>query len=431
MSRFLWEDPEFEASDPPSNHGRRQLGASPDSPFSISQLNAQIAAAIEARLPKVWVCGEICDFSRPRSGHLYFTLKDETSQIRAVIWRSTAERLGFEVEDGQAVVCFGRIDLYAPRGSYQIVLDKLEPQGLGALQLAFRQLHARLEKEGLFDPARKRAIPSMPGRIGFVTSPSGAAIRDFVEVARRRWPSVELLVIPAKVQGAGAAQEIAAGIQLANQLSPPLDVLVIGRGGGSTEDLWCFNEEIVVRAIAKSRIPTVSAVGHEIDVTLSDLVADLRALTPSEAAERIVPNQHEVREWLVAMRSRLGYAMESLLERLRLRLVATEQRPVIVRPEETLQRRMQKLDELSLRLEQSMDRQLDRTRHRIATIAATVEALSPLQTLSRGFSICRLQPSGKIVRSCQEAEVGDMLHTELVDGRVESIVARIFSSHRR
>jgi exodeoxyribonuclease VII large subunit len=302
---------------------------------------------------------------------------------------------------------------------------------LGALQLAFRQLHARLEKEGLFDPARKRAIPSMPGRIGFVTSPSGAAIRDFVEVARRRWPSVELLVIPAKVQGAGAAQEIAAGIQLANQLSPPLDVLVIGRGGGSMEDLWCFNEEVVVRAIAKSRIPTVSAVGHEIDVTLSDLVADLRALTPSEAAERIVPNQHEVREWLVAMRSRLGYAMESLLERLRLRLVATEQRPVIVRPEETLQRRMQKLDELSLRLEQSMDRQLDRTRHRIATIAATVEALSPLQTLSRGFSICRLQPSGKVVRSCQEAEVGDMLHTELVDGRVESIVARIFSSHRR
>lgn len=197
------------------------------------------------------------------------------------------------------------------------------------------------------------------------------------------------------------------------------------------EDLWCFNEEVVVRAIAKSRIPTVSAVGHEIDVTLSDLVADLRALTPSEAAERIVPNQHEVREWLVAMRSRLGYAMESLLERLRLRLVATEQRPVIVRPEETLQRRMQKLDELSLRLEQSMDRQLDRTRHRIATIAATVEALSPLQTLSRGFSICRLQPSGKVVRSCQEAEVGDMLHTELVDGRVESIVARIFSSHRR
>jgi exodeoxyribonuclease VII large subunit len=430
MSRFLWEDPEFEESGPPSNQGRRRLGASPDSPFSISQLNAEIAAAIEARLSKVWVCGEIGDFSRPRSGHLYFTLKDETSQIRAVIWRSTAERLGFEVEDGQAVVCCGRIDLYAPRGSYQIVIDKLEPQGLGALQIAFRQLHARLEKEGLFDPARKRPLPSMPGRIGFVTSPSGAAIRDFVEVARRRWPSVELLVIPAKVQGTGAAQEIAAGIQLANRLSPPLDVLVIGRGGGSMEDLWCFNEEVVVRAIAKSRIPTVSAVGHEIDVTLSDLAADLRALTPSEAAERIVPNQHEIREWLAATGNRLGHAMESLLGRLRLRLEAIEQRPVIVRPEETLQRRMQKLDEFSMRLEQSMDRQLDHSRHRIATIAATVDALSPLQTLSRGFSICRLQPSGKIVRSCREAEVGDTLHTELVDGRVESIVARI-SSHRR
>ncbi len=398
-------------------------GETSEHPLSISQLNACVAAAIEISIPKVWVAGEVSDFSQPRSGHVYLSLKDEASQIRAVIWRSTAERLKFSIEDGQSVVCYGRLDVYSPRGSYQLVIEKIEPQGVGALQLALKQLHAKLEREGLFDPTKKRPMPAFPTRIGFVTSPSGAAIRDFLEIAHRRWPGSEIIVIPAKVQGDGAAEEIARGIIIANKLRPSLDVLVVGRGGGSMEDLWCFNDEVVVRAVGKSSIPTVSAVGHDIDVTLCDLVADLRAATPSEAAERIIPNQDEIRDWLSSIENRSSIAMRSLIDRLRMRLDGLRQRPVLLRPEESLQLRMQKLDDLSQRLEMGIDRQLDRHRHGFATIAAKIEALSPIKTLSRGFSICRLQPSGKILKSSRDADTGDRIRTELVDGYIESIVS--------
>lgn len=433
MSRFLWDDPEFEAESQQVKDKRRSTpkkvelvpGASPESPLSIAQLNACVAAAIEINIPRVWVAGEISDFSQPRSGHIYLTLKDDIAQVRAVIWRSTASHLGFQLEDGQAVVCFGRVEVYAPRGSYQVIIEKVEPQGVGALQLAFRQLHSKLEREGLFDPGKKRALPAFPTRIGFVTSPSGAAIRDFLEIAQRRWPGVEILVVPAKVQGEGAAEEIAKGIATANRIRPKLDVLVVGRGGGSMEDLWCFNEEVVVRAIAKSSIPTVSAVGHEIDVTLADLVADLRALTPSEAAERIIPNQSELRDWLLSIEGRSIQAMRGLIDKYRLRLDALRQRPVLTRPEESLQLRMQKLDEISERLDLGIDRQLVRHRNLLATIAATVEALSPLKTLQRGYSICRSQPSGSLVRSIHDAAAGDALLTEFADGHLESVVRKI------
>ncbi len=433
MSRFLWDDPEFEAetenvkSKPRSAPKKPELapGASPESPLTVAQLNACVAAAIEINLPRVWLIGEISDFSQPRSGHIYLTLKDDTAQVRAVIWRSTAARLGFQLEDGQSVVCFGRVEVYAPRGSYQVIIDKVEPQGVGALQLAFRQLHAKLEREGLFDPTKKRPLPVFPNRIGFVTSPSGAAIRDFLEIAQRRWPGVEILVIPAKVQGEGAVEEIAKGIAAASRIRPRLDILVVGRGGGSMEDLWCFNEEVVVRAIAKSPIPTVSAVGHEIDVTLADLVADMRALTPSEAAERIIPNQFEIRDWLLSIENRSIQAMRGLIERYRLRLDSLRQRPVLTRPEESLQLRMQRLDELGSRLELGIDRQLDQHRNALSTIAATVEALSPLRTLQRGYSICRSEQSGSLIRSIQDATSGDTLRTELADGHVESVVQRV------
>jgi exodeoxyribonuclease VII large subunit len=433
MSRFLWDDPDF-GDEPENLKSQRRSdpkkpelapGASPESPLTVAQLNACVAAAIELNLPRVWVAGEISDFSQPRSGHIYLTLKDDTAQVRAVIWRSTAARLGFQLEDGQAVICFGRVEVYAPRGSYQIIIDKVEPQGVGALQLAFRQLHAKLEREGLFDPSKKRPLPVFPNRIGFVTSPSGAAIRDFSEIAQRRWPGVEILVIPAKVQGEGAAEEIAKGIATASRMRPKLDILVVGRGGGSMEDLWCFNEEVVVRAIAKSPIPTVSAVGHEIDVTLADLVADMRALTPSEAAERIIPNQSEIRDWLLSIENRSIQAMRGLIERYRLRLDSLRQRPVLTRPEESLQLRVLKVDELSSRLELGIDRQLVQHRNVLSTISATVEALSPLRTLQRGYSICRSQPAGLLVRSIQDAAPGDKLRTELADGHLESVVQRI------
>src|SRR5436190_5572555 len=273
--------------------------------LSVSQLSQLIEGALESAFQSLWVSGEISEVSRPHSGHVCFTLRDEAAQIRAVVWRSAASRMRFQLEDGQQVICHGDIDVYPPRGTYQLVVRQIEPQGLGALQLAFKQLQRRLEVEGLFDPARKRPLPPFPRRVGFVTSPTGAAIRDFLQVAARRFGGVEILVIPARVQGEGAADEIARGIELANRLRPPLDVLVVGRGGGSLEDLWSFNEEIVVRAIHASRVPVVSAVGHEIDVTLSDLVADVRALTPSEAAELVVPAADEVLAGLRGCEQRL------------------------------------------------------------------------------------------------------------------------------
>ena len=253
-------------------------------PLTVSQLTLRIKQTLEAEFASVWVSGELSDVSRPQSGHVYLTLKDENAQVRGVIWRSVASRLAFDLQDGQQVVCRGDIDIYPPRGVYQLIIRQVEPLGVGALQLALRKLHQRLAAEGLFDPGRKRPLPRFPRRIAFVTSPTGAAVRDFLEVLRRRWRGASVLIIPAKVQGEGAAQDLVRGIRLANSLAEPPDVLVVGRGGGSLEDLWCFNEEPVVRAIHASRIPVVSAVGHEIDVTLSDLVADVRALTPSEAA---------------------------------------------------------------------------------------------------------------------------------------------------
>jgi exodeoxyribonuclease VII large subunit len=425
MSRFLWDDFDGEVETPKSKPLRKAVGETSEAPLSVAQLNARIAAAIEAHLAKIWVAGEISDFSQPRSGHIYFTLKDEASQIRGVVWRSTAERLPIELQDGDAVVCFGRIEVYGPRGQYQIIVEKVEPQGLGALQLALKKLHLKLEREGLFDPGRKRVLPPMPSRIGFVTSPTGAAIRDFLEIAKRRMPSLEVLVIPSKVQGEGAANEIALAIALANTLKPRLDILVVGRGGGSMEDLWCFNEEPVVRAIAASRIPTVSAVGHEIDVTLADLAADLRALTPSEAAERIVPNQFEIIDWLETSEKRLSMALQSQIDRLKERLNAIRQRPVLVRPEENIQRRTQRIDELNLRLEQGIERQMQAHRHAMATVVAKVDGLSPLKTLHRGYSICRLDADGTIVRSTNEVEPGISLRTELADGTLISTIRRI------
>jgi exodeoxyribonuclease VII large subunit len=255
-------------------------GMSDETPLSVSQLTAWIKRTLDQSIASFWIAGEVSNVTKASSGHVYLTIKDANSQIGAVIWRSSWERCKFDIKEGMAVLGMGKLDVYGPRGTYQVVLQRLEPQGLGPLQIAFRKLHAKLAAEGLFLQDRKRLLPRFPNRIGFVTSPQGAAIHDFLEVLRRRWPQMNVLVIPAKVQGSGAAEEIAQGIALANRIEPTLDVLVVGRGGGSIEDLWSFNEEIVVRAVAASRIPVVSAVGHEIDVTLCDLVADVRALTP-------------------------------------------------------------------------------------------------------------------------------------------------------
>src|SRR4029078_10524663 len=228
--------------------------------ISVAQLTAQIKDLVERGFPDVWVAGEISNYSRPSSGHSYFTLKDDQAQIRAVMWKGTASRVKFDLSDGLEVICHGHLDVYAPRGSYQLVVDQMQPKGIGALELALRKLRERLAAEGLFDPARKRLLPRFPREIAIVTSPTGAALRDFLEVLRRRWQGANVLILPARVQGEGAAKEIAAAIADANRLVRPIDVLVVARGGGSLEDLWAFNEEVVVRAIHASRIPVISAV---------------------------------------------------------------------------------------------------------------------------------------------------------------------------
>lgn len=254
---------------------------------SVSELTHHIKAILEGTFPAIWVAGEISDLSRPRSGHLYFTLKDDNANLRAVCWRGTASRIDVDIEDGQSVFCFGDVEVYAARGTYQLVVRKVQLQGVGKLQKAFELLQAKLNAEGLFAAESKRALPANPRRIGVITSQSGAAIRDFLEAAAGRYRGVDIVIIPAVVQGPTAAASIVKAIKQAHRCAPPIDVLVLTRGGGSLEDLWCFNEEPVVRAVAASSIPTISAVGHEIDVTLCDLAADVRARRrPTRRRER-------------------------------------------------------------------------------------------------------------------------------------------------
>jgi exodeoxyribonuclease VII large subunit len=397
--------------------------------LTVAQLTAQIKNSLETEFPSVWVAGEISNFSRPQSGHAYFTLKDDQAQIRAVMWRSSAARLKFDLADGLDVICHGHLDVYAPRGSYQLVIDQLQPKGIGALELAFRKLREKLAAEGLFDPSKKRKLPTFPRRLAFVTSPTGAAVRDFLEVLRRRWRGVDVLIIPARVQGDGAAQEIVAGIKLANRISPKLDVLVVGRGGGSLEDLWAFNEEPVVRAIAASRIPTVSAVGHEIDVTLADLAADVRALTPSEAAERVVPASDEILGRMRAYQQRLRHAAHRRVMLLRARYDAVAGQRAFRRPFELIFERSRRLDELSMHGNASMRRMLREYSGELATMAGKIESLSPLAVLARGYTITQDARTRKAVRSTKQLSIGQSIVTRFAEGEAISKVESINSSN--
>jgi exodeoxyribonuclease VII large subunit len=409
-------------------HGfNRQMHSPAAAPqtLSVSQLTAQIKERLEGEFPSVWVAGEISNYSRPQSGHCYFTLKDDQAQIRAVMWRSSAAKAKFDLADGLDVICHGHIDVYAPRGSYQLVVEQVQPKGVGALELALRKLREKLTAEGLFDPARKRRLPRFPRQLAFVTSPTGAAVHDFLQVLRRRWRGVDVLIIPARVQGSGAAQEIVAGIRLANRLSPPPDVLIVGRGGGSLEDLWAFNEEPVVRAIVASRIPTMSAVGHEIDVTLSDLAADVRALTPSEAAERVVPAAEEISARMRSYGERLRLAAHRRVMLLRSRFDALAGQRPFRRPFELVHDRSRRLDELTLRANSAM-RSIFRDRQgQLLNLAGKVYSLSPLAVLSRGYTITQDAKTGAVLRSSHGVRVGQRIVTRFADGATISQVETI------
>jgi exodeoxyribonuclease VII large subunit len=390
--------------------------------LTVAQLTSQIKNKLEGEFTSVWVVGEVSNYSRPQSGHSYFTLKDDQAQIRAVMWRSAAAKLKFDVADGLDVVCHGHIDVYAPRGSYQLVIDELQPKGMGALELALRKLREKLAAEGLFDAARKRSLPAFPRRVAFVTSPTGAAIHDFLQVLRRRWRGVDVLVIPVRVQGDGAAQDIVAGIRLANRVLPRPDVLIVGRGGGSLEDLWSFNEEPVVRAIAASKIPTVSAVGHEIDVTLADLVADVRALTPSEAAERIVPAAEEIGARVRAYQQRLRHAAHRKVMWLRARYDGLAAQRPFRRPFDLIHDRSRRLDELTMHGNSALHRLLRGYEGQLATMAGKIDSLNPLAVLARGYTITQDARTGRVIRAARDLRMGQSIVTLFGESSAESKV---------
>lgn len=437
--------------------------------LSVSQLTSLIREVVEENFEHVWVEGEVSNLAVPASGHLYFTLKDAGAQIRCVLFRASSRVLKFKVQNGMALVVRGRISVYDQRGEYQFIAEYLEPKGIGALQLAFVQLKEKLAREGLFDESRKKQLPGLPRKIGVVTSTSGAAIHDILTVLRRRHAGVEVLIRPVTVQGEGAAAEIAAAIRDFNRYRE-VDVLIVGRGGGSMEDLWAFNEEQVARAIFTSRIPVISAVGHEVDYTIADFVADLRAPTPSAAAELVVKSRQELDAQLSNLSHRLSRAIEHTLEGARDRtegLLAALKDPAL-----WIGHLMQRVDELSDRAARALrgkvslsqerylglshrlqirnpaldverfrerlliasDRMASAMRHKIETTreknavnAARLSVLSPLATLQRGYSITRSRADGLIVRNSDQLEPGDFVAVTFRHGSANCVVETVQS----
>lgn len=436
--------------------------------LTVSELTGLLRTSIEEQFSDIYLEGELSNLRAPGSGHVYCTLKDKTSQIRAVLFRSSAVRLRFALQEGMQVIVRGRLTVYEPRGEYQIVLDSVEPKGIGALQVAFEQLKERLTAEGLFDQDRKKSIPAYPRTVGVVTSLTGAAIRDILVVLRRRWPTLRIVIAPVQVQGESAGRQIAEALNALNELSF-VDVIIVGRGGGSLEDLWSFNEEIVVRAIAASHIPVVSAVGHEVDVTLADFSADLRAPTPSAAAEAVVPVLAEIVERLRELTVRTAQVMlrHCAFERQRLDAGIRGLTDVRFRLQEAAQRTDDMVDrlrtmvqqllmfgreqvheaqrdlsglnpilaikqglatvpQLSKRLEGQMGVILTQHRHRIHATLAQLNTLSPLAILERGYSILQTVPAGRILHRTSDVEVGQELEAQLASGRLSCTVTRVF-----
>lgn len=388
----------------------------------MSELTARVKERLETGFADVWVTGEVTNLTAAGSGHLYLALKDEKALLRAVVWRGVRPTLAIEPADGLQVICHGRIEVYPPRGSYQLTIDRCHALGTGTLEARLRELHARLEAEGLFAPERKRPLPRFPRRIGLVTSPSGAAIADFLETLAGRWPLADVFVFPSRVQGAGAAVELAASISLAGRLQPPLDTIALVRGGGSLEDLWAFNEEPVVRAIAASPVPVIAGVGHEIDVSLADLVADCRGLTPTDAAVRIAADRRQLLDGLASLGLRLQLNLQRQTAAARQRLGRLAASRPLADPHEPIRRHRRWLAEETRRLRQLGLATVRRLQDRLAAAAGRLEANSPLGLLARGYSVTRRAAGGGAIRSWHEAPPGTSIITQLADGVISSRV---------
>jgi exodeoxyribonuclease VII large subunit len=394
--------------------------------LTIGELTRTLKGLLEETYTNVWVEGEISNLSRPSSyGHQYLTLKDDEAPLKAVLYRAIALRLRFDLRDGMRVIARGRLTLYMPRGEYQLLIEEIQPKGIGPLELAFRQLKEKLSLKGYFDPKRKRKLPRIPRRIVLVTSPSGSAVRDMLEILSRRWPAAEVWVCPVHVQGEGAAAEVAEAIGTLNRIAeagPTIDVLIVGRGGGSLEDLWTFNEECVAQAIFHSRIPVVAGIGHEDDLTIADMVADVRALTPSEAAEKVVPDRAAVLDWLAGLESRFRTDLRRRLDQAQARLVELTDRPCFRRPLERIRQEEERLDECSERLQRAFPRRLEQHHEQLRNLSARLDSLSPLNVLSRGYSLTHKEGERAMLHEAGQVRPGERIVTRLQHGEIISRV---------
>lgn len=403
--------------------------------LTVGELTRSIKGLLEEGYSSVWVEGEVSNLARPASGHQYLTLKDDEAPLAAMLYRGIALRMKFDLQDGMRVLARGRLTVFMPKGTYQFLIEEVHPKGIGPLELAFRQLKEKLSVRGYFKPERKRKKPRVPRRIALVTSPTGSAVRDVLEVLGRRWPAAEVWVVPARVQGEGAAQEIVAALALVDRLHAAnpaaVDVVVLARGGGSLEELWAFNEECVARAIYSSRVPVITGIGHEDDLTIADLVADERGLTPSEAAERVVPNRTDVLTWLGGLEGRLRSVLRQRLDLARKRLDALAARPCLRRPLDRLRDESGRLEGLAERLRRAGRQVLTHARQRLEAGAARLEGLSPLGTLARGYSLTLKCEDGRVVRSAAEVRSGEQVITVLGQGRLVSRVETTVTEETR
>lgn len=385
---------------------------------TVSELTRYVREVLEsdAGLQNIWVRGEVSNFSRPSSGHLYFTLKDQGAALKCVMWRSAAARQAYLPTDGAAIQVHGAIGVYEAGGQYQLYADAIRPAGEGALYMEFMRLKARLEAQGLFDPARKRPIPNRPQRIGIITSPTGAALRDMLQTINRRHPSADVILAATAVQGDEAPAGIVAALAALNRLQPALDVILLARGGGSIEDLWAFNDERVALAIAASAVPTVTGVGHETDFTIADFVADLRAPTPTAAAELATPDQTELRQDLADLTQRLNRAVQDLVSGERWTLAEQQRRLERYSPTARLRSEKQYLDEFTARLQRAANYQMERKRGQLTHQLGLLAALNPLEVLQRGFVLVS-RPDGSLLGRAAQVVPGDLLSLRFQDGQ--------------